>query len=154
MQRARVLVLALLLVTGCTTPDDEAADGEDTDGPDTYEDCDAASLSGERNNTTTHAARIQCDANVPGMNSQTLDCQQPDRAEMHAGANLTSGHVLVTVRDASDALVAEHRLETTPEEGQRLDVEPGEPGEWELETQRSDAFEGYFAVELSCPASA
>lgn len=153
--QAAALALALLFASpGCL--DDGAEDPPDGDPPDgedryTYEDCDSVTLTFEANDTTWHAARVSCEANVTGTTTQNVACPSPGEAELTAAANLTGGQARVVVRDADDAAAADHRLSDTGGEPRELTVGDGAAGNWTLAGERLEGFEGTFQAELACP---
>ena len=154
MARALLAILLLLaLVPGCTdgptAPSSD--DGTGNDDARTYEDCDTLTVPFEANETSWEAARIECDANTTGTDTQRLSCPSPDEAQLAVSTNLTAGQVAVTVLDADEATVAEHELGDTEGEARELDVDAGAAGEWTLEGERLEGFEGTYQAELACP---
>lgn len=146
------LVLGLALVPGCVDEGPEGTDDGDEDpSRDTYETCDTLTVPFSSNQTDWEAARIECEANVTGTNSQTLSCAQPDQATLAAATNLTAGEVQIAVDDADGEQVAEHRLADTEGEVRELDVEAGQAGEWTLTGERLEGFAGEYQAELACP---
>jgi hypothetical protein len=147
---AVAVAFSLLAVPGCIDDADPGGDASDDDAR-TYEDCDTLTVPFEANETSWEAARIECDANTTGTDTQRLSCPSPDEAQLAVSTNLTAGQVAVTVLDADEATVAEHELGDTEGEARELDVDAGAAGEWTLEGERLEGFEGTYQAELACP---
>lgn len=156
-RRAVVAVLAvgLVAVAGCmdlVRTDDPSTN--DTPGDDEeVEDCESLTFGGEDEGSSA-AARIECEANVPGTVEQSWTCREPDGAEATGATDLSSGTLRVVVEDANGRRVVDERLGDTGGEPRNLTVEEGGvPGEWTLIAERSEGFDGSLTVEGYCPGS-
>lgn len=149
-----VLAVGLVAFAGCTdlvTRDDPPGNDTTPPGDDGEEDCQSLTFGGEDEGSAA-AARIECEADVPGTVEQDWPCRDPDGAEGTAATELEGGSIRVVVEDANDQRVVDERVFDTGGQPRNLTVEDGGvPGEWTLTVERSEGFDGSFTVEGYCP---
>lgn len=158
--RVLTLAVAMLLLAatpGCTSLVDtgDEADGETpaSDDEPPVEECLSQTFHRNESQDAPRSAWIECRANVPGTNEQTMDCGAPEDAELRIKTNLTAGRVTLRVTDGADETVVEETYDDTEGEVVNVTMQPSdaEPGTWTLTGRRSEGFDGTYRTELFCP---
>lgn len=151
-----VAVALAVLATGCLF----ATDGGDvvensTEDDDPFSFCDKASSSDPHGHAHGHSAEVGCrEMSGPGQQQISFDCPNPQRSRVDVVTNLTAGSVTVRAFDAASTKLFEKSYERTGPSNESTRIDEGETGNWTIQAERSETFEGSFRAVLLCGTSA
>lgn len=155
LERTRTLAVLFLtlsvLFAGCTSP--QQTDANDTDGDQAEDTASSNPRCQSRSRETQRGSQAQmvCQ-NVSGAGTQTerFQCDNPNQSALRVATNLTDGAVTIRVLDGVNTTVFEKTYDTPGGENESARINDGETGPWDVVAERTDAFQGSYAVGVAC----